>query len=221
MSTSARLAMTHMEANQASAEVTFNDALNALDQLAALEVESMTTTAEPGSPSDGDAYILPASPTGTNWAGQGGKVAIYYDGWVFKSAKSGMQAFVVDVKELWAYSGVESMWFAVQPLWRNTEHWTGRYRETKLIYAKYVDFGAMPNATTRSVAHSITSLNLADYIGIEAVYYKGGTGAYPVQRDNTTAASWIEITGTYINIQADWDASTYSARVRLEYTKTA
>jgi hypothetical protein len=59
--------------------------------------KSRATTAQPGSPSDGDCYLLPASPTGTDWSGNGGKIARRINtAWVFLTAKEGMAGYVAD-----------------------------------------------------------------------------------------------------------------------------
>ena len=64
------LALDEIAVNQATKYITANNSTRILEQFAGGgRVISATTSAEPGSPSDGDAYILPASPTGTNWAG--------------------------------------------------------------------------------------------------------------------------------------------------------
>jgi len=61
--------ITEIAVNQATKYVTANTAFRILEQFGGGgRVISATTSAEPGSPSDGDAYILPSSPTGTNWA---------------------------------------------------------------------------------------------------------------------------------------------------------
>lgn len=51
-----------------------NRLLRGLDCLLQSRVISYTTTAPPGSPADGDVYIVPASATGA-WAGQTDKIA--------------------------------------------------------------------------------------------------------------------------------------------------
>lgn len=48
-----------------------------LDSLVQCKVLSATTTAQPGSPTDGDTYIVPVGATGASWAGKDGKVARY------------------------------------------------------------------------------------------------------------------------------------------------
>jgi hypothetical protein len=70
-----------------------------------LSVISATTTAEPGSPSDGDRYIVPTSATGTNWAGQDGTVAVYeVDTWVFYTPAEGWEARAEDTNQPWLYT---------------------------------------------------------------------------------------------------------------------
>lgn len=53
--------------NQASPYATVNEALRQLEGRT-IRVLSRTTAAQPGSPADGDSYIIPASPTGTDWS---------------------------------------------------------------------------------------------------------------------------------------------------------
>lgn len=85
---------------------TENDSnLKLIDATIFLSVLSATTTAEPGSPSAGDRYIIPASATGTNWAGQDGKLAVY-DGtdWAFYTAKEGWRGRAEDTGQPWVYT---------------------------------------------------------------------------------------------------------------------
>ena len=67
---------------QENAHVTFNTAMRwALALITGTAVE-IGTTAQPGSPTNRDLYVLGASPTGTDWSGHGGELALYYsDGW--------------------------------------------------------------------------------------------------------------------------------------------
>lgn len=58
-------------------------------------------TAPPGSPSDGDAYIIAASATG-DWVGQDGKGTVYSNGWRFFTAYDGWNFFLAD-ENLWMY----------------------------------------------------------------------------------------------------------------------
>jgi hypothetical protein len=78
--------------------------LKTLDAVTMPSVVSATTTAEPGSPTAGDRYILPASATGTDWAGNDGKLAVYAESaWAFYTAKEGWQFRAVDTGVDWLY----------------------------------------------------------------------------------------------------------------------
>lgn len=68
MSTSPLLGLSYWLPGTSSPQSYQNDAVTRLDLFAANTVKSRTTAAQPGSPTVGDAYILPTSPTGTDWA---------------------------------------------------------------------------------------------------------------------------------------------------------
>ncbi len=79
--TTARLSMPEISSGQASKEVTHNEALRLLDAFVSSRILSRVTTAEPGSPTNGDLYIIPASATGTDWSTYTlGDIAHYYAG---------------------------------------------------------------------------------------------------------------------------------------------
>lgn len=62
---------------QAQPEVTHNEAVMLLS-IAMRGALSIGDTSPPGSPAEGDCYVLGASPTGA-WSGKGNKIAIYYN----------------------------------------------------------------------------------------------------------------------------------------------
>lgn len=97
MATTPTIGATLLVTGQANQETSYNDSINLLDGTAhSYSVISRTTAAEPGSPTDGDWYLLPASPTGTNWSGNANKLAGYYNGWVFVTRQKGFRIFVQD-----------------------------------------------------------------------------------------------------------------------------
>lgn len=71
------------------------------------EIISRTTAAEPGSPSDGDRYLLPSSGlSGTNWPGNEDEIAVYIGGaWEFHTPVEGWRVWVADENLLIAYDG--------------------------------------------------------------------------------------------------------------------
>jgi hypothetical protein len=75
------------------------------DSLHSLTVISQTLAAPPASPSEGDRYIVAASPTG-EWAGRAGAVASYFGGaWNFYAPQAGWLVWVQDESLLYVYSG--------------------------------------------------------------------------------------------------------------------
>jgi hypothetical protein len=100
MSTTARLLLPYIAPQQAQKQVTYNAAMALLDQLVQPSVKSRTTTAPPGSPAEGDTYIVAPSATG-DWTGKDGKLAAWLSGaWSFLAPAEGWLAYVADAAEL-------------------------------------------------------------------------------------------------------------------------
>lgn len=99
------LNLPYIAAAQAQKHVTHNEALRALDAIVQLSVLDQDLTAPPGSPTDGDRYIVAASATGT-WAGKDNQVAAWQDGaWAFYVPKEGWLAWVADEDGLVVWDG--------------------------------------------------------------------------------------------------------------------
>lgn len=98
MSDTPRTGLTYWDAGISQPDIPYNDSMLQLDATHGLSVISATTTAQPGSPTTGQAYILPASPTGTNWAGKAtGTIALYYGTtWYFYAPWKGLRARAAD-----------------------------------------------------------------------------------------------------------------------------
>lgn len=75
---------------QTNAHLTVNEALQRLEQLANLTVESTTVANQPSSPQDGQAWLLIGGASGVDWATHGGEVAFYLGGWHFITPKEGL-----------------------------------------------------------------------------------------------------------------------------------
>lgn len=105
MSNSANLGLPFIEAAQAQKHVTHNEALKALDTVVQLAVLDRDFTAAPGSPANGDRYIVAAGATGS-WSGKDGEIAAFQDGaWVFYAPREGWLAWVADEDKLVAWGG--------------------------------------------------------------------------------------------------------------------
>lgn len=92
-------------AEQAQKHVTHNEALRALDALVHLAVKDRDLATPPGSPADGDRYIVAASPTGV-WAGHAGDIAVFQDGaWDFHDPNEGWPCWVEDENVFLIFNG--------------------------------------------------------------------------------------------------------------------
>jgi hypothetical protein len=97
VTTSAKYSLTHYVEGQTQAAPTINAAINGLDTLSQLTVKSLGDTAPPGSPVDGDAYILGSGPTGDWSSFSADDIAYYYGGsWTAVTPWEGALAFVQD-----------------------------------------------------------------------------------------------------------------------------
>jgi hypothetical protein len=93
-------------------DVAFRALLRALDQLPLLAVKNRTTTAPPGSPANGDAYIVATGGTGA-WSGHDKSIAVWTTDnpaapsgeWEFYDPAAGWVAFSVADAGFYSYSG--------------------------------------------------------------------------------------------------------------------
>ena len=93
MSQSTNLALPYLGASQSQKHVTVNEGLRSLDVLVQIAVKSAALSAPPGSPNDGQRWIIGPAPTGL-WAGRATQIAAWQDGaWVFYTPKDGWLAW--------------------------------------------------------------------------------------------------------------------------------
>ena len=94
----ARLGLPYLAAGQMQKHVTLNEALTRLDVLAQTAVISRSRADQPGDPSDGDLYILPADATGGAWGGRPAGALMRFEAgsWSAVPAPEGMAAVVID-----------------------------------------------------------------------------------------------------------------------------
>jgi hypothetical protein len=106
MTTTPILAVTDLVSAQALPETTINESVRRIEQGAgAFSVKNQTTT-PPGSPADGDSYIVTATATGA-WVGWELSVAYYQTGtgWLRIQPREGMLAWDQTTNDLHYYSG--------------------------------------------------------------------------------------------------------------------
>ncbi len=107
MSASANLALPFIEGGELLPDVTLNETLRLIDTLVQLAIVDRDLNAPPGSPAEGQRWIVKASPSPTGaWAGHGNHVAAWQDGgWVFCTPQVGWFAYVIDEGALIAWNG--------------------------------------------------------------------------------------------------------------------
>jgi hypothetical protein len=107
MSASANLALPFIEGGELLPDVTLNETLRLLDTLVQLAIVDRDLNAPPGSPAEGQRWIVKASPIPTGaWSGHGNHVAAWQDGgWVFCVPQVGWFAYVIDEGALIAWNG--------------------------------------------------------------------------------------------------------------------
>lgn len=107
MQTSPRLGLAYIQPQQAQKHVTANETFRRLDALVQLSVKSGTTAAQPVSPAEGDAYILPAAPTGADWSAfAAGSIAAFQDGaWAPIAPGKGWRAYAHDTGQFSVFDG--------------------------------------------------------------------------------------------------------------------
>lgn len=81
--TTPRLDLPLLQGGQAQKHLTMNAALMRLESLVQAGALSRNTAAQPVSPADGDAYILPAGPTGATWSGLAAGSFVRFDSGVW------------------------------------------------------------------------------------------------------------------------------------------
>lgn len=93
-----------------AARIPANNNVRLLQALKINPAISATTTAQPGTPAEGDVYILPASPTGAQWGSffESDVVIFYNSTWTAYTPAEGLRKFVIDEGEDWQFVGDSS-----------------------------------------------------------------------------------------------------------------
>lgn len=102
--TTPNLSLPELVASQSQPHVTVNTALRRLDALAQATAISETNT-PPGTPAEGDTYIVGTSPTGV-WTGHGTELAVLIGaGWTFIEPAEGWLVYNTDQGEHYRFDG--------------------------------------------------------------------------------------------------------------------
>lgn len=100
------------------------------------------------------------------------------------------------------------------------ERWTGRVTEADVrIYSRLVDLGALPNATTKSVAHSITGL--ADVVELRGWAKDSSDNQIPLPHADPADSIGLSATATHVVVDAgSTDRSDFDGWALIAYTKS-
>lgn len=86
------------------------------------------------------------------------------------------------------------------------------------IYAKVIDLGAGPNATSKSVNHSISNLKADGHFAVRScTFVKAATA--PVVNDGAALVTTLSL--TQVTVTATANLSTFTGRAIIEYCKTS
>jgi hypothetical protein len=220
-----------IEEGQSSAEITANHLYTIAGLFGSLEVED-TLLAQPGSPTNGQAWIITdtGTITGADWTSttatskhpaQNSDVAFYNSGWYLFRPRAGMIAYDKTANRLVSYSDAEGVWYPVQKSWSTTAEFTGSYTSAGgAIWAVTILDAAMPNTATEQFDPGVT----VDFSDVAAVEVRASDTTantawafgerYQMGADAITA---IIDSNSDIEIVTTFDASAYRAEYRMEY----
>ena len=110
MSDSPKLALPEIAVDQASKYITHNEALRVLDALVQATIIDKDLYEAPASPSDGDTYIVAATPASDDdWAGETDSIAYFSNtAWIFVTPEVGWRVWVQDENVAYLYQGDSS-----------------------------------------------------------------------------------------------------------------
>lgn len=102
--TSTNLTLPYLQAAQAQKHVTHNAALERLDLIVQLVLQSFAETSPPAAPAEGQVWAVGAGATGA-WSGEDGALAAWSNGgWLFVAPKPGWSGVVATELRLWTGS---------------------------------------------------------------------------------------------------------------------
>lgn len=152
--TTPNLGLPFIVQGQAQKEVTHNEALIRLDALVHGSVRSRTLATPPGSPANGERWMVPAGATGA-WAGQAGRIAHWnVNAWAYLTALEGWRYHVEDER-------LTVLWTDGQ--WRDRIVGTANGGALRLvaIEQELVLTGAFVDTTTAIIADRMIALAVA------------------------------------------------------------
>lgn len=135
------LNLPELVSNQGQKEVTHNEALWLIDAILGNGCKSRVVTAPPGSPLEGDVYIVPTGASGV-WSGKDGKLTqLLNSAWLFYTPKEGWRTWVADEDDTVIYDGTK--WTKQETMTLGTE--TNVFKQCLNIMRNLVVVGTLDN----------------------------------------------------------------------------
>jgi hypothetical protein len=109
-------------------------------------------------------------------------------------------------------------------IYATDEHVVGKWIDGSVLYEKTVDCGALPNATTKNVAHNIS--NLGYVVSVNGTARSASTPytyeTLPISHPTLSNVN-IYVSNTHINLETsyNWGSVYNSSYVTIRYTKTS
>jgi len=113
MTNSPKLGLEYMVSGESAPWVTFNEAVNRLESYLSIVIIDRDLATPPGSPAEGDTYIIAASAT-DEWAGYEGQIASYFSGWQFLEPFEDLVVRVTDERCTLSY--ISGAWVPYVPV---------------------------------------------------------------------------------------------------------
>ena len=108
-------------------------------------------------------------------------------------------------------------------VYSTTEQIIGQWIDGKPIYRKVVDFGYLPNATSKTVAHGISNFDMLT--SVQAIATQSAAWGFSIPfiggsniSTGNSVTVWLD--GTNVLINSNNDRSSLYCYVIIEYTKT-
>lgn len=136
-----------------------------------------------------------------------------------------LMANVINQKDTGFYNTLEvinSQNYFSNPAYNSS---TSQLPDLRSVYRKVINFGALPNATTKSVAHGITCTTVTTFTRIYGVASKTSTQNYlPLPYASATNVAHnieVNVDGTNVNVITGTNYSSYATTyIILEYLQS-
>jgi len=229
--------ITKVESGQNLKYFTVNEAIAWLEQMAGGVIKDRDLSTPPGSPSDGDLYIVKATGSGA-WAGHDGELALYLNGWKFIDLDDaditgdGLSFWLEDEDFQIGYR--DDAWCWLWGKWPLDADgiWTGRYdfsgTPKKIMTKVLTKSGALTNNADVNITHSVTSINLSGHLAAFMTIRNHNTTpteSCPIQGGGVAFTHnklfGIRFDATNLILRPSFDATAYYVnyqKVRIEYT---